>query len=93
MKRNKLTKEEYKKTPILFKILYMLKLLKVIQVVEYPNFNITKLKNINFKLNFYNPLIIIFLFIVFFFGLYKSILITFKEMRKDIFNTINLTIR
>ena len=93
MKRNKLTKEEYKKTPILFKILYMLKLLKITQIVEYPNFNITRLKNIIFQFNFYNPLIIIFLLIIFLFGLCKSILITFSEFKKDIFKTNDLTIR
>ena len=65
MTKNKLSKEEYKKTPILFKILYRLRLLKVIQIVEYPNFNITRLKNYIFQFNFYNPLIIIFLLIIF----------------------------
>ena len=93
MVRNKLTKEEYKKTPILFKILYRLRLLKITQIVEYPTFNITKFKNIIFKLNFYNPLIIIFLLIIFLIGLYKSIIITFSEFKKDIFKTIDLTIR
>lgn len=92
MKRIKLEKRQYKQIPLLFKILYSTRILNVSNIIKYQNF-LNHLENIQFRFNFYNPLILILLLIVFFILLFKNIIKIFIDIKEEMFKTINFTIR